>query len=79
MNTVATKQPKNELVDVAKIKKLCEGKNISVAELGRRIGLSMRESISRRLQNAYTMTADEIFLIADELGVSADDLRLSLD
>lgn len=77
MNVVATKEPKNELVNVEKIKQLCEEHNISIAELGRRIGLPMRESISRRLQNSYTMTADEIFLIADQFGISADDLRLN--
>ncbi len=78
MNIAATKEPKNEQINVDKIKELCKAKNLSMAELGRKIGLPMRESISRRLKNAYTMTADEIFLIADELGVSADDLRLSL-
>lgn len=78
MNTVATKEQKNELVNVEKIKQLCEENNISIAELGRRIGLPMRESISRRLQNTYRMTADEIFLIADQFGVSADELRLNL-
>lgn len=76
MTMSATKDLKNELVDVEKIKALCDQNKISIAELGRRIGLPMRESISRRLKNSYTMTADEIFLIADELGVSADELRL---
>ncbi|MBS4027209.1 MAG: helix-turn-helix transcriptional regulator [Ignavibacteriales bacterium] len=77
MDTVATKEPKNKLIDVAKIKRLCEERNLSFAELGRRIGLLNRDLISRRLQNSYAILGDEVFLIADQLGVSADDLRLS--
>ena len=77
MNIVKEKEIKNEQIDLVKIKQLCKDKQISFADLGRRIGLQMRESISRRLKNQYTITADEIFLIADELGVSVEDLRLS--
>lgn len=68
---------RNQLIDLAKIKTLCSHKKISYAELGRRIGLPMREQISRRLQNSYKISADEIFLIADELGVSPNELRLN--
>lgn len=75
MNTVITKT-KNEYVDLKKIKELCNEKGLSIAELGRRIGLPMRDQIHRRLKNQYTLTADEVFLIADELGVSAEELRL---
>lgn len=77
MKTVKTAKQKNELVDLDKIKNLCEERSLSFAELGRRIGLNWRDSISLRLQNRSTITADEVFLIADELGVPADDLRLS--
>lgn len=77
MTTVEKTQPKNAQVDLMKIKDLCEQRNLSLAELGRRIGLNWRDSISLRLQNRSTITADEVFLMADELGVSADDLRLS--
>ena len=77
MQSVKAPSSKNELVDLEKIKSLCEKRNLSFAELGRRIGLNWRDSISLRLQNRSTITADEVFLIADELGVSANDLRLS--
>lgn len=77
METVNKIQTKNELVDLEKIKNLCEIKKISFAELGRRIGLNWRDSISLRLQNRSTISADEIFLIASELGVSVDELRLN--
>lgn len=77
MATVKTNEQKNELVDLEKIKKLCEQKNLSFAELGRRIGFNWRDSISLRLKNRSTITADEIFQIADALGVSTDELRLS--
>lgn len=70
-------KPKNEKVDLVKIKNLCEQNNLSFAELGRRIGLNWRDSISLRLQNRSTITADEIFSIADHLGVPVDELRLS--
>lgn len=72
-----TVNARNELVDVDKIKELCKSKDIKFAALGRKIGLSFRDSISRRLKNQCVITSDEIFKIADELGVSADDLRLS--
>lgn len=76
MENTATIQ-RNDLIDLEKIKKLCDSKGLSIAELGRRVGLPMREQIHRRLNNQYTITGDEIFLIADELGVTANDLRLS--
>lgn len=77
MNTQGNKSKKNELIDLEKIKRWCDDNHLSYAELGRRIGLPMRESISRRLTNQYTITGDEIFLIAEQMGVSADELRLS--
>lgn len=77
MHTKKETQTKNELVDLDKIKILCEQKKMSFAELGRRIGLNWRDSISLRLQNRSTITADEIFLIAKELKVSADELRIN--
>lgn len=77
MQAVETVKPKNELVDLDKIKKLCEQKNLSFAELGRRLGFEWRDQLSMRLKNRYTISADEIFLIADELGVPTDELRLS--
>jgi transcriptional regulator with XRE-family HTH domain len=66
---------RNKLIDVEKIKSLCEQKGIPFAEFGRRIGLPNRESISRRLLNQNTITADEVFLMADELGVPVEELR----
>ncbi len=74
MDAIAVKEPKNKLIDVEKIKRLCEEQNISVAELGRKIGLDSRELISRRLQNSYSITGDELILIAENLGVSVKDL-----
>jgi transcriptional regulator with XRE-family HTH domain len=77
MQKVKEATNRNELVNLDKIKDLCQKQNLSFAELGRRIGLKWRDSISLRLQNRSTMTADEVFLIADELGVSSDELRIS--
>jgi transcriptional regulator with XRE-family HTH domain len=76
MNTTETRKRKNRLIDVSRIRELCDDKNYSIAELGRRIGLDERQKINARLQNNNTITADELFLIADELDVSVDDLRL---
>jgi transcriptional regulator with XRE-family HTH domain len=75
INTFKTKRQKNELIDIEKIRLLCEQKQISLAELGRRIGLDKRQKISARLNNENAILGDELFLIADELNVSADDLR----
>lgn len=77
MQSPKENKPKNELVDLDKIKSLCSEKEISFAELGRKIGLNWRDSISLRLQNKSTISADEIFLIADELGVNVDELRIN--
>lgn len=49
------------------IKNLCKQQNISVAELGRRIGQS-RQNLYKKLQRD-TLTIDEIKQIADDLGV----------
>jgi antitoxin component HigA of HigAB toxin-antitoxin module len=51
---------KNHVVDVEKIKSLCEIRGIPLAEFGRRIGLDSREGISRRLQNKHKITGDEL-------------------
>ena len=71
------KETKNAQINVAKIEELCAAQSLSIAELGRRIGLPHRESIHRRLDRTCTMTADELFLIADTFGLAADDLRVS--
>ena len=73
----STAETKNSLVNVERIKSLLNDRGVSYAEFGRRIGLENRESISRRLQNTYTITADELILMADELGVPVDTLCLS--
>lgn len=67
---------KNELIDLAKIRKLCETKSFSISELGRQIGLPERQQINARLQNKNVIKGDELYLIADALGVSVEDLRL---
>jgi transcriptional regulator with XRE-family HTH domain len=68
---------KNHVVDVEKIKSLCEIRGIPLAEFGRRIGLDSREGISRRLQNKHKITGDELVLMARELGVSVEDLAVA--
>ena len=75
MSERGTKKKKNEQIDISKIRELCEQKRISLAELGRRIGLNDRQKMNARLQNDSVISADELFLIADELGVSATELR----
>lgn len=67
---------KNELIDTKKIRKILIDRELSAAELGRRIGLPGREAISRRLQNKYVITGDELFKISTALGVEPSDLRL---
>lgn len=69
------KPNRNKLVDVEKIRAICLDRGIPFAELGRRIGLESRESISRRLQNKHSVTGDELFMISDELGVPVSELR----
>lgn len=76
MNTIEVKESKNKLIDVDKIKRLCKEQNISFAELGRKIGLSDRELISRRLQNSYSISGDELILIAENLNVSVKELSI---
>ena len=51
--------------DVIRI--LCKKQNISVAELGRRIGQS-RQNLYKKLSRD-TLSLDEIMQISDELGV----------
>lgn len=75
MSERGTKKKKNEQIDISKIRGLCEQKRISLAELGRRIGLNDRQKMNARLQNDSVISADELFLIADELGVSVNELR----
>lgn len=65
---------KNQLIDVDKIKTLLDARGVSHAEFGRRIGLDSRELISRRLQNKYAITGDELIRMAKELGVRVEDL-----
>lgn len=64
----------NKLVDVGRIKALCAKRGIPFAEFGRRIGLPHRESISKRLQNKYKISGDELALMAVELEVPISDL-----
>jgi transcriptional regulator with XRE-family HTH domain len=71
-----TKKLKNELIDLDKIRQLCDSRHLSIAELGRRIGLNERQKMNARLQNDNVITGDELLLIAQELGVSANDLRV---
>lgn len=73
---IKVKTQKNELIDLAKIRDLCEKKSLSISELGRQIGLPERQKINARLKNTNAITGDELYLIADVLGVSTDDLRL---
>ncbi len=73
---MVTSDKKNKLVNTNKIKELLEARGISYAKFGRKVGLPNRESISRRLQNSYTITADELILMAAELGVPVEDLHL---
>ncbi len=73
---MSSNQEKNKLIDVQKIKRLCESRGLAFANFGRRIGLPNRESISMRLKNQYTITGDELILMADELGVSVEELRV---
>jgi transcriptional regulator with XRE-family HTH domain len=76
MNAVIIKEPKNKFIDIEKIKALCSEQGMSFAELGRKIGLENRDLISRRLQNLYAFTADELVLVAKELGVSVNKLTV---
>lgn len=69
-----TSAEKNQVVDVSKIRSLCELRGIPFAEFGRRIGLDSREAISRRLQNKHKISGDELVLMARELGVQVEDL-----
>lgn len=68
---------KNNLVNLEQIKELCEQKNLSFAELGRTIGITCRDSITKRINNQYQISADELFLIADSLNVPVEELRIA--
>jgi transcriptional regulator with XRE-family HTH domain len=68
---------KNQIIDVDRIKQMCETRGIPLAEFGRRVGIDSRELISRRLLNKYTITGDELIRMARELGVTVEDLSLS--
>jgi transcriptional regulator with XRE-family HTH domain len=69
-----TSEEKNRVVDVDKIRQLCEVRGIPFAEFGRRVGIDNREGISRRLQNRYKISGDELILMARELGVQVEEL-----
>jgi transcriptional regulator with XRE-family HTH domain len=75
MSTSKGHKLKNELIDVTKIRDLCESRGLSIAELGRRVGLADRQKMNARLQNVSAITGDELLLIAAELNVSAESLR----
>lgn len=70
-------RPKNEIIDVSKIKALVEARFKSLSRFGTDVlGLKDRENISTRLNNQRKITADEICLIADALEVKVEDLRV---
>lgn len=74
---MCTSDKKNKLVDTEKIKNILDARGVSYAQFGRKLGISHRESISRRLQNDYTITADELILMAAELGVPVEELSVT--
>ncbi len=74
---IKIKTQKNELIDLAKIRQLCEIKSLSISELGRQIGLPERQKINARLQNKNAFSGDELYLIADALGVNVNELRVN--
>jgi len=76
MHPRGTGKPKNEKINVLKIRELCGDKGMSLAELARGIGLEDRQKINARLQKQNSFTGDELFLIADLFEVSVDSLRL---
>lgn len=76
MNSVVEHKSKNELINIPKIRELCEQKSLAFAELGRRIGLNDRQKMNARLHNKSQISGDELFLISDALDVPVDDLRI---
>ncbi|MBX3288412.1 MAG: helix-turn-helix transcriptional regulator [Acidobacteria bacterium] len=67
---------KNSLIDLDKIRELCEEKGLSQAELGRRIGLTSRDLITKRLSNKYVITGDDLLKIAAVLDVPVEQLQI---